>query len=125
MMAASKMRTRGKGSVKTAADAVAATSSTTPKVPLKPESSNPPKVFILPKDTSPEARIVTLANPKTTLDTRYYCCPEKGFYEFPRVAEPRTTNRSWLLVPSDGEAGDRKRQIEKSSAQEDDGEYMP
>jgi hypothetical protein len=125
MMAASKMRTRGKGSAKTAAGAVAATASTAPKVPLKPESSNPPKVFILPKDPCSDARVVTLANPKTTLDTRYFCCPEKGFYEFTKVAEPRTTPRSWLLVPSDGGAGDRKRQNEKVLAQKDDGEYTP
>jgi len=125
MMAPNKMRTRGKGSAKTAAEAVAATASTTPKVLLKSESSNPPKVFILPKDASPDARIATLANPKTTLDTRYLCCPEKGFYEFTKVAEPRTTPRSWLLVPSDGEAGDRKRPNEKALAHNDDGEYMP
>ena len=124
MMAASKTRTRGKGSAKTAAEAVAATASTTPKVPLKPESSNPPKVFILPKEAGAEARIVTLANPRTALDTRYFCCPEKGFYEFTKVAEPRTTPRSWLLVPSE-DGGDRKRQHENVSVPKDDGSYMP
>jgi hypothetical protein len=122
-MAASKTRTRGKGSVKTAAEAVAATASTAPKVSLKPDSSNPPKVFILPKDASPAARIVNLANPKTTSDTRYFCCPEKGFYEFTKVSEPRTTPRSWLLVSSDGGEGDGKRQNDETLAQRDDGEY--
>ena len=124
-MAASKTRTRGKGSAKNAAEAVAATASTAPKVPLKPESSNPPKVFILPKDASPGARIVSLANPRTNLDTRYFCCPEKGFYEFTKATEPRTTPRSWLLVPSEGAAGDRNRQNAKASARNDDGEYIP
>lgn len=124
-MAASKTRTRGKGSVKTAAEAVAATASTAPKVPLKQDSSNPPKVFILPKDASPMARIVSLASPKTTLDTRYFCCPEKGFYEFTKVSEPRTTPRSWLLAPSESGAGDRKRPNDKALAQKDNGEYLP
>jgi hypothetical protein len=127
MMPASKMRTRGKGSAKTAAEAVAATASTAPKVPLKPELSNPPKIFILPKDASPDARIVTLANPRTTLDTRYFCCPEKGLYEFTKIAEPRTTPRSWLLAPSasEGRDADREGQNAKASARKDDGEYTP
>lgn len=124
-MAASKMRTRGKGTVKTAAEAVAATASTAPKVPLQPESSNPPRVFVLPKDVTPEARIVTLANPKTALETRYYCCPERGFYEFTRVAESRTIPRSWLLAPGEANTGDGKRQNAKPSLRKDNGDYIP
>lgn len=124
-MAASKMRTRGKGFVKTAAEAVAATASTAPKVPLKPESSNPPKVFILPKDASPEARIVSLANPKTTSASRYFYCPEKGFYEFIKFSELRTTPRSWLLIPAASGEVDRKKGSEEALAQNGDGEYSP
>jgi hypothetical protein len=124
-MATGKMKTRGKGSAKTAAEAFAATASTAPKVPLKPESSNPPKVFILPQDVTLEARIVTLANPKTALENRYYCCPVKGFYEFTKVAEPRTTPRSWLLAPCEDNTGDGKRHIAKSTTPKDDGDYTP
>jgi hypothetical protein len=123
MMAASKMKTRGKGSIKTAAEAAAATASTAPKVPLKPESISPPKVFILPKDASPEARIVNLANPKGASDAKYFCCPQRGFYEFTKVSEPRTTPRSWLLVPSSCGTEKEKRQNEKALVQKDDGEY--
>jgi hypothetical protein len=74
---------------------------------LPPSDTNPPKVFILPKDTSSNARIVTLPNPATSAPTRYFVCPEKGFYEFTRIAGPKRDCRSWLLAPEDvGEDGE-------------------
>ncbi len=74
--------------------------STTPQLQqLEPSVSNPPKLFILPKDTSAEARIVTLPNPATGSPNRYFVCPDKGFYEFTRIAAPRRGCRSWLLAP--------------------------
>jgi hypothetical protein len=68
---------------------------------LPPSDANPPKVFILPKDTSSNARIITLPNPATSAPTRYFVCPEKGFYEFTRIAGPKRDCRSWLLAPED------------------------
>lgn len=56
-------------------------------------------LFILPDNTSPEARIVTLSNPATLVNTRYYACPDKGIYEFTKIAAPKKTPRSWLLAP--------------------------
>jgi hypothetical protein len=95
-------KTRSKpATAKSAADALAATSSTTQKAPLRPESTNPPKLFILPKETSPDARIVSLSHPRANSSNRYLCCPQKGFYEFTRVAAPKTTPRSWLISPSE------------------------
>ncbi|KAB8291419.1 hypothetical protein EYC80_010093 [Monilinia laxa] len=70
-----------------------------PKVKLQPDDANPPKVFILPKDTSKEARIITLENPRYAKDSRYLVCPHQGFNEFTRITAPKTTPKSWLLVP--------------------------
>ncbi|KAF2814168.1 uncharacterized protein BDZ99DRAFT_436934 [Mytilinidion resinicola] len=66
---------------------------------LPPSAADPPRLFILPKDTSPDSRIVTLSHPATATPTRYYFCPEKGFYEFTKIAAPRSSPRSWLLAP--------------------------
>ena len=74
----------------------------TPKPALKkldPSEENPPQVFILPRDASSEARVVTILNPATAAPSRYFVCPEKGFYEFTRVAAPKKQHRSWLLAP--------------------------
>lgn len=93
-------KTRSKGAPKTAAEAVEeATASTTPKSQLGPESANPPKVFVLPKDISSSARIVLLSNPRTSVKSRYLHCPANGFYEFTKIAAPKTTPRSWLIEP--------------------------
>lgn len=69
--------------------------------PLPAATSNPPKLFILPKNTSSDARIVTLDNPATDTPSRYYFCPSKGFYEFTRIAAPKKACRSWLITSQD------------------------
>lgn len=124
-MSNSRMRTRGKGSGKSDREALAAAVSSVPKFLLKPESSNPPKVFILPRDATPEARIITFENPRTSLETRYLYCPEKGFYEYTKVAEPRATPRSWLLAPCEASEADRKRRNGEVYTSNDDGDYIP
>jgi hypothetical protein len=91
------MKTRTKGTSKTASEAIEATKSNSPKVQLGPESSNPARLFVLPQDITPEARITTLTNPRYLSKDRYLVCPERGFYEFKVVAAPKTTPRSWLL----------------------------
>ncbi|KAK5169890.1 uncharacterized protein LTR77_005868 [Saxophila tyrrhenica] len=68
---------------------------------LDPSISNPPKVFILPQEASPAARIVTLPNPATAAPGRYFVCPDKGFYEFTRVAAPK---RACKKSPDNGDA---------------------
>ncbi|KAF2244449.1 hypothetical protein BU26DRAFT_523095 [Trematosphaeria pertusa] len=67
--------------------------------PLLPSTSNPPKLFVLPKDTSKDARIVTLDNPASGVPSRYYFCPDKGVHEFTRIAAPKKACRSWLITP--------------------------
>lgn len=62
-----------------------------------PQADSPPKVLILPEDASPEARICTLAHPRTLTPSRYFFNPDKGLYEFTRIAAPKSTCRSWLI----------------------------
>lgn len=105
-----------KGMVKDEVEALAKVSSVGQKNPLQPPSPNPPKLFVLPKNTSPEAKIVTLAHPRSGTQTRYFVCPAKGFYEFKKVAAPKTS-RSWLLTPSESS----QPAIESKQAEEKDG----
>ena len=58
---------------------------------------NPPKLLILPNNPSPEARICTLAHPRTSKPCRYYFDPNQGIYEFTTVAAPKSLPRSWLI----------------------------
>jgi hypothetical protein len=66
--------------------------------PLPASTSNPPKLFVLPRNASKDARIVTLDNPATDASSRYYFCPEKGFHEFTRIAAPKKDCRSGLIT---------------------------
>lgn len=92
-----------KGMVKDEVEALTKVSSVGQKNPLQPPSPNPPKLFVLPKDTSAEAKIVTLAHSRSGAQTRYFVCPTKGFYEFKKIAAPKTSPRSWLLTPSESQ----------------------
>jgi hypothetical protein len=102
------MKTRTKGTTKTVAEATVSAKSLTPKIQLPPESTNPPHLFILPEDINSEARIVSIENPRYAEDDRYLVCPDRGFYEFTRIAAPKTTPRSWLLHPQDKEDGEKE-----------------
>ena len=62
-----------------------------------PKADRPPNLLILPKGTSPEARICTLSHPRTLTPSRYYFDPNKGLYEFTSVAVPKSSCRSWLI----------------------------
>ncbi|KAJ4994058.1 hypothetical protein SVAN01_00535 [Stagonosporopsis vannaccii] len=89
--------------------------------PLPAATSNPPKLFILPKDTSSDARIVTLDNPATDTPSRYYFCPSKGFYEFTRIAAPKKACRSWLITSQESKTqGDGKREGRPTPAEKED-----
>ncbi|KAK5202104.1 hypothetical protein LTR16_000380 [Cryomyces antarcticus] len=91
------MRTRA---AKSAAPKTAAEESEVSPARLEASVTTPPRLFILPKDISPEALVVTLPHPATAAPSRYYFCPEKGVYEFTKVAAPKSTPRSWLLAPN-------------------------
>ncbi|MCJ1429032.1 hypothetical protein MMC29_006945 [Sticta canariensis] len=59
------------------------------------------RLFILPKNASPNARFCTLAHPRTSQPSRYYFCSQKGPYELTRVAAPKVACQSWLLGPEE------------------------
>ena len=82
---------------------------------LSPSVRDPPQVFIWPKDTSSSARVVTIPNPATSAPNRFLLCPEKGCFEFTRIAAPKHSYRSWLLNP-EKEPGSE----EESGIQQDD-----
>lgn len=81
--------------------------------PLPTSTLNPPKLFVLPKDTTKDARIVTLDNPANGAPSRYYFCPEKGFYEFTRIAAPKKECRSWLISgeQSENEEAEQEKEV--------------
>ena len=62
-----------------------------------PQVDRPSQVLILPVGASPQARICTLAHPRTLTPSRYFFDPEKGLYEFTCVAAPKSACRSWLI----------------------------
>ncbi|MCJ1371361.1 hypothetical protein MMC20_002576 [Loxospora ochrophaea] len=66
---------------------------------LETEMSELPKLLVLPNDTSPDARVITLTNPRTFAPSRYYFCPRKGLFEFSRIAAPKSVCQSWLIGP--------------------------
>ncbi|KAH7552758.1 hypothetical protein BM1_08709 [Bipolaris maydis] len=68
---------------------------------LPASAPNPPKLFVLPKNASQDVRIVTLDNPANETPSRYLFCPERGFYEFTRIAAPKKDCRSWLITSND------------------------
>lgn len=74
---------------------------------LPAQTTNPPKLFVLPRAASPDAKVVTLPNPRYSKPTRYLACPETGLYEFTCISAPKATPRSWLIEtpvpPKDGE----------------------
>lgn len=67
---------------------------------LEPSSTNPPKIFILPGTTTEQARILSSPHPRTLRPNRYFFCPLKGFFEFTKIAAPKTIPRSFLISPS-------------------------
>ncbi|KAG8626296.1 hypothetical protein KVT40_005241 [Elsinoe batatas] len=69
---------------------------------LAPSSTNPPLLFILPKDRSIDAKIVTLPNPASGAQNRYFYDPSHGLYDFTKISAPKKEPSSWLLAPGSG-----------------------
>lgn len=90
------------------------------KYSLPAESTNPPKVLILPNNVTAEARVVSLKNPRYAKPTRYLICPKSGAHEFIKISAPKTTPRSWLIESSepnkeDGDAASFQNQVTKGA----------
>ncbi|KAI9762145.1 MAG: hypothetical protein M4579_000625 [Chaenotheca gracillima] len=74
--------------------------SKTAQFPANVPADTAPQVLVLPDSTSPAARVVTLCRPQDSTPGRYFFCPDKGLYEFTKVAAPKAAPRSWLLSRS-------------------------
>ncbi|TVY32170.1 hypothetical protein LSUB1_G007970 [Lachnellula subtilissima] len=109
------MKIRGRSSTKAKKEATEAPVTSEPKTQLGPNVANPPQLFILPEGISKNARIISLENPRSTNDSRYLVCPERGFYEFTKVATPNSTPRSLLLSSLDAKAVDGDNGVEDST----------
>lgn len=81
---------------------------------------SPPKLLILPKYSSPNARIITLAHPRTSHPCRYYFDQHHGLYEFTQIAAHKGAYKSWLITSQD-EGLDKGAEdlVEASSKNED------
>ncbi|KAF4551001.1 Hypothetical protein D9617_15g043550 [Elsinoe fawcettii] len=73
---------------------------------LAPTSTNPPLLFILPKDRSTDSRIVTLPNPANSGQNRYFYDPSLGLYEFTRISSPKKDPTSWLISSTSNSTAD-------------------
>ena len=92
-------KTRSKRKAPSAEDIVRTNQEEQPQEPLK--------LLILPKAASPNARICTFPHPRTSNPCRYYFCPEKGIYEFTRIAPPKGARQSWLIGRQQHRVNDR------------------
>ncbi|KAI0537380.1 ribonuclease H2, subunit B [Xylaria digitata] len=105
-------RTRAsKGNDTTSKDKPAAASTSKSKYTVSTPSKSPPKIFILPKKAADEARIALLLHPRYAKPTQYLICPETGFYEFTRIAAPKSTPHSWLIQTD----GDKPQKVDTDS----------
>lgn len=86
--------------------------------------ANPPLLFILPKHSSAASRIVTLPNPATKQDVRYYFDPVHGLYEFTRISASRSNYSSWLLASIGREGLQNESQLGSGYAIEDSSVYV-
>jgi len=92
------MKTRSRKTTKPATSKETPAADTSTAKELAPSVVNAPHIFVLPKDASPAARIITLPDPASSSPNRYFVCPENGFFEFTKIAAPKKACRSWLLA---------------------------
>ncbi|KAL2860382.1 ribonuclease H2, subunit B [Aspergillus pseudodeflectus] len=78
-------------------------------------TAKPSKAFILPSSASPDARFVTLPNPRTGDLTRYFFCPKLGLYEFTVVSSAAQSPRSILYTSSQSDGKKAQGTISKAA----------
>lgn len=79
-------------------------------------AEKPRKTFILPSNTSENARLLSLPNPQSGEPSRYFFCPERGIFEFTVVASPASAPRSILFTPEKHQSTESTSQNENSPA---------
>ena len=100
-------------------------------VPMIAMDDYNPRLLVLPGGLSPQTQICTLAHPRTSSPYRYLFDPEKGIYEFIKVAAPKPTGRSWLIgdrakpPPSRIDTEETREAIPKEEYNVADGEAPP
>ncbi|KIH89435.1 hypothetical protein SPBR_07185 [Sporothrix brasiliensis 5110] len=98
------------------------TTATSRTYTLEAETDNPPRLFVLPKKATADARIVTLPHPRySSKSTRFLVCPETGAYEFTQISSPKSTPRSWLITGEDGVTGEKKEDEKSTTEVEGEG----
>jgi Ydr279p protein family (RNase H2 complex component) wHTH domain/Ydr279p protein triple barrel domain len=96
----------------------------TPTLKPPPESTqNPPRLFVLPSETSPDARFVTLPHPKTNAKTRYFFDPERGIYEFVKLGGDKAKPRSLVLTRTGNATGKSAEKVEGKNEDADSIEH--
>ncbi|KAL2796899.1 ribonuclease H2, subunit B [Aspergillus keveii] len=91
------------------------TSGEQPQPQFSKATAKPSKSFILPSSASPDARFVTLPNPRTGDSTRYFFCPKLGLYEFTVVASATQSPRSILYTSSQSDNKKAQGTISKAA----------
>jgi Ydr279p protein family (RNase H2 complex component) wHTH domain/Ydr279p protein triple barrel domain len=71
------------------------------KVLLASAEEDPYTIFVLPSDTSKDARFVLLKNPRDSERRRYYFCPSKGLYEMTKICADTYDLRSVMFAPEE------------------------
>lgn len=71
------------------------------KVLLPGAEEEPYKIFVLPSNTTEDARFVLLKNPRDGARRRYYFCPQKGLFEVTKISAGAGDLRSILFAPSE------------------------
>lgn len=79
-------------------------------------AEKPCKTFILPSNTSANARLLSLPNPQSGELSRYFFCPERGIFEFTVVASPASAPRSILFTPKKHQSTESTSKDEKLPA---------
>lgn len=119
------VKTRAKKVTKPSTAKKETSGSATSSAPTLAEaSSNPPNLLILPKNAGPEARVISLPNPASSISSRYFVCPGSGFYEFTRIAAPKKACRSWLLAPKDHKTGRNDGPMDESQTEQANEGYV-
>lgn len=80
-------------------------------IKMEPSEQGPARILILPKDSSPDARICTLAHPRLLTPARYYYCPRLGLYEFTRILASKGGCNSWLIARQTALTCDGERRV--------------
>lgn len=84
-------------------------------IKMEVSEQGPARILILPKGSSPDARICTLAHPRLLTPARYYFCPRLGLYEFTRISASKGGCNSWLIARQTTLICDGERRIPVSN----------